>query len=123
MKKHIISILILLIYGTPFAFISMYLDYTQRSMLGYLLMISAYIFLSCIHIFNNNKFIIFLGNIISFVLSYLLANRIPSDGWDGYFKPFWHNDFIIFITILSILLQLFFKILVKKKTKSKETSK
>ncbi|WP_195947882.1 hypothetical protein [Paraclostridium bifermentans] len=43
MKKHIISILILLIYGTPFVFISMYLDYTQRSMLGYLLMISAYI--------------------------------------------------------------------------------
>ncbi|GAA0102848.1 hypothetical protein UT300012_35630 [Paraclostridium bifermentans] len=123
MKKHTISILILLIYGTPFVFISMYLDYTQRSMLGYLLMISAYIFLSCTHIFNNNKFIIFLGNIISFALSYSLANIIPSDGWDGYFKPFWHNDFVIFVTILSILIQLFLKILVKKKTKYKETSK
>lgn len=123
MKKHTISILILLIYGTPFVFISMYLDYTQRSMLGYLLMISAYIFLSCTHIFNNNKFIIFLGNIISFALSYSLANIIPSDGWYGYFKPFWHNDFVIFVTILSILIQLFLKILVKKKTKYKETSK
>ena len=123
MKKHTISILILLIYGTPFVFISMYLDYTQRSMLGYLLMISAYIFLSCTHIFNNNKFIIFLGNIISFALSYSLANIIPSDGWDGYFQPFWHNDFVIFVTILSILIQLFLKILVKKKTKYKETSK
>lgn len=123
MKKYIIRILILLIYGTPFVFISMYLDYTQRSMLGYLLMISAYIFLSCINKFNNNKYIIFLGNIISFVLSYLLADIIPRDGWDGYFKPFWHNDFVIFITILSILLQLFLKILIKKKTKSKETSK
>lgn len=123
MKKHIISILILLIYGTPFVFISMYLDYTQRSMLGYLLMISAYIFLSCIHRFNNNKFIIFLGNIISFALSYSLANRVTSGGWGGYFKPFWPSDFVIFVTILSILIQIFLKNLVKKKTKSKETSK
>lgn len=120
MKKHIISILILLIYGTPFVFISMYLDYTQRSMLGYLLMISAYIFLSCIHRFNNNKFIIFLGNIISFALSYSLANRVTSG---RYFKPFWPSDFVIFVTILSILIQIFLKNLVKKKTKSKETSK
>lgn len=123
MKKHIISILILLIYGTPFVFISMYLDYTQRSMLGYLLMISAYIFLSCIHRFNNNKFIIFLGNIISFALSYSLANRVTSGGWGGYFKPFLPSDFVIFVTILSILIQIFLKNLVKKKTKSKETSK
>lgn len=112
MKKYIISILILLIYGTPFVFISM---------LGYLLMISAYIFLSCIHRFNNNKFIIFLGNIISFTLSYSLANRVTSGGWGGYFKPFWPSDFVIFVTILSILIQIFLKNLVKKKTKSKET--
>lgn len=114
MKKNIVSILILLIYATPFVFISMYLDYTQRSMLGYLIMILAYIFLSCIHKLNNNKYIIFLGNFISFLLSYLLANRVTSGGWGGYFKPFGPSDFVIFITILSILLQLFFKNLVNK---------
>ncbi|GAA0865732.1 hypothetical protein [Paraclostridium tenue] len=115
MKKHIINILILIIYGTPFVFISMYLDYTQRSMLGYFVMISAYIFLSCIHKLNNNKYIIFLGNFISFLLSFLLSNKITSGGWGGYFKPFCPSDFVIFITILSILLQLFLKNLVSKK--------
>lgn len=83
MKKNIISILILLTYSIPFVFISMYLDYTQRSMLGYLVMILVYIFLACIRKLNNNKYIIFLGNFISFSLSYLLANRVPGCVWGG----------------------------------------
>ncbi|TAN65025.1 hypothetical protein WS9_013020 [Paraclostridium sordellii 8483] len=115
MKKYIINIFILLVYGTPFVFISMYLDYTQRSMLGYLFMVSSYIFLSCIPKLNNNKYIFFLGNLISFLLSFLLSNKITSGGWGGYFKPFYPSDFVIFITILSILLQLFLKNLVNKK--------
>lgn len=66
-------------------------------------MILDYIFLSCIHKLNNNKYIIFLGNFISF----LLSNKITSGDWGGYFKPFCPSDFVVFITILSILLQLF----------------
>lgn len=106
MKKTIINILNLILSGVPFIFISMYLDYTKRSMIGYLIMILTYILLASINSAKIKKTIV-LGNLISYSLSYVFIINIPIGPWDGYFKPFSTTDFLIFATVLSILMQLF----------------
>jgi hypothetical protein len=82
-------------------------------------MILAYIFLSCIRKLNNNKNIIFLGNFIS----YLLVYRVSFELWWCYFKLLSPTQLVIWITILSMLLQLFFKNLVNKITRFRKNSK
>ncbi|CEQ11442.1 Uncharacterised protein [[Clostridium] sordellii] len=105
MKRTIINILNLILSGVPFIFISMYLDYTKRSMVGYLIMILAYILLASINSAKVKKTII-LGNLISYSLSYVFIINMPIEPWDGYFKPFSTTDFLMFATALSILMQL-----------------
>ncbi|WP_075809212.1 hypothetical protein [Paraclostridium sordellii] len=105
MKRTIINILNLILSGVPFIFISMYLDYTKRSIIGYLIMILTYILLASINSAKVKKTII-LGNLISYSLSYVFIINMTIGPWDGYFKPFSTTDFLMFATALSILMKL-----------------
>ena len=83
MKRTIINILNLILSGVPFIFISMYLDYTKRSMIGYLIMILTYILLASINSAKVKKTII-LGNLISYSLSYVFIINMPIGPWETY---------------------------------------
>lgn len=115
MKKNILSILILTIYGFPFSFISMYIDFKYGSMIGYGIMITSYVGLVYICKLVKFKNIILLGNLISSIISFVCVSNTPYEIWGYYFNPLTPIKLLILICILAILLQLFIIYLINKK--------
>lgn len=110
MNKNITKIILVALYCFPYAYFSMYIDFTKGSMLGYLFMVLGMSLLA----FMSKRFAIVpfaaLGNILSAVISYIsyrLWSGSLGEGWDyGYFKPLAPNSFIILIIVISLMPQL-----------------
>ena len=92
MRKIVIGILIVCLYCFPFVYFSMYQDFINRSMLGYLIMIVMTSLLAFCGKFLCNSIPFIVGNIVSVVSSFYFIGRMENTlgiGWDGgYFKPF-----------------------------------
>jgi len=84
----------------------MYEDLINSSMIGHGLMIATLIFLIFICKKTHNLHVGALGNIISFIASYLLLTSSTGEKWSYYFKPFTSVGFLIFVSIAIIILQL-----------------
>ncbi|MDQ0206942.1 hypothetical protein [Alkalicoccobacillus murimartini] len=69
MRKVMIGILIVCLYGFPYVFYSMYQDFATTSMSGYLLMIGVTSVLAFSCKFFSYSVFIFLGNIVSLLVS------------------------------------------------------
>lgn len=106
MNKIYFSILIICAYSFPYAFFSMYLDYTKQSMLGYLAMIAATFLLAFVGRLSGNSIAIIIGNILSLLISLYFVNRMGSDWGGGYFKPFTPIQLVIVVSVLNTLPQL-----------------
>ncbi|CAM3841639.1 hypothetical protein [Mesobacillus zeae] len=104
--KTMINILIIGLYCFPFAYFSMYQDFANYSMLGYLLMITATSVLAFICRFFNNSFPLLIGNILSGIISFYFTGEMSgNERWGGYFKPFSDYQLLVFVILFNIIPQ------------------
>ncbi len=105
--RPITGIIILCLYCFPFVYFSMYIDFVNNLMFGYLIMIVSTAILAFISKFFRNSFIIVSGNFLSLLFSlYFTSLLTDNDYWTGYFKPFWPYQLVILVTILNLIPQL-----------------
>ncbi|MFJ6414674.1 hypothetical protein ACIQLG_17985 [Terribacillus saccharophilus] len=115
MKKIIVGILIVCLYCFPFVYNSMYQDFANRSMLGYLLMLMATLLLAFLGKLFSSSIYLIIGNIISVIISFYFINEMSwNEEWGGYFKPLTPNQLLIFASVLFLIPQLFAMRLAKK---------
>lgn len=108
MHKWLIGGLLLIGYCIPFAFLSVYGDATYDTMLLYGLMIASLSVL-CFGVIKSKQFIVaILGNIISFITSYICVQQFHTYKWGWYFKPFTANGLLVVISVIATLVQLLF---------------
>ena len=108
MNKWRIRGVLLIGYGVPFAFLSMYGDVAYGTMLLYAFMIAALSML-CFRVIKSKQFMVVIpGNILSFLTSYLCIQQFYTDKWGWYLKPFTANGLLIAISGIAVLIQLLF---------------
>lgn len=108
MKKiQIIRVLLLIAYCTPFAFLSVNGDATSGTMKFYGLMVVGFAFLCWIALKTKNNVTLYIGNILSFVSSYIGAKLSGLEPMGDYFKPFtsYSYDLIMVISVIAIIIQ------------------
>lgn len=107
MRKIVIGILIVFLYCFPFVYFSMYQDFANHSMLGYLVMIVATSLLAFVGTFFSNPIFLVIGNILSLIISYyFLGEMSGNERWGGYFKPLSPNQLLILVSFLNLIPQL-----------------
>ncbi|MDM5358353.1 hypothetical protein ABIE66_002099 [Peribacillus sp. B2I2] len=107
MKKIGISILIVCLYCFPFVYFSMYQDFANSSMFGYLIMIVATSLLAFFGRIFGNSIPFIIGNIVSGIVSfYFISEMAGNERWGGYFKPLTPNQLLIFVSFLNLIPQL-----------------
>ena len=108
MNKWLIRGLLMLGYGIPFVFLSMYGDAIYDTMLLYALMIVVLVVL-CFSVVRSKQFmIVIFGNLLSFIISYSCLQHFYTDIWGWYFKPFTAKGLLVAISIITTLIQLIF---------------
>ena len=104
-----IKVLMLLLYSIPYGYLAMKGDANSGTMIFYGLMIVGFGILCRTAIRTNNTIILIIGNILSFILSYILTSRyLPSEEWSWYFKPTTPIVLLLLITIVSFIIQIIF---------------
>lgn len=107
MGKIAVNFLILCLYCFPFAYFSMYKDFTDHSMIGYLLMIIITSSVAFWSKYFNKIFIFFIGNILSAIISYYFISNTFCEQWNIYFKPLIPYQLLILVSLLNLIPQLF----------------
>lgn len=106
MKRKNINVLLLSLYCFPFVYFSMHQDFTNGSMIGYLIMIIITSILAFIAKYTDNTHVIVIGNFLSVIISYYFINSVDVIGWDGYFKPLRPQQLLILVSLLNLIPQL-----------------
>ena len=97
-KSWLIRELLLTAYCVPFAFFSVKGDITSGTMVYYGVMIVSFVIL------YRCALIIFIGNILSFMSSYLTAKLSQLDPMEWYCKPFTSHSQIVAISVASLII-------------------
>ncbi|EKN64134.1 hypothetical protein P9E76_10240 [Schinkia azotoformans] len=119
MGKIVIGILIICLYCFPFVYISMDQDYSNHSMLGYLIMIIATSLLAFFGKLFINSLSPIIGNLLSVIISFYFINGMAgNEHWDGYFKPLTPYQLLVLVSFLNLIPQ-FLAINFAKKLKNK----
>ena len=108
--KSFDRIILLFLYCTPFVFLAMNEDATVGSLWFYLVMIIGFGILCYASLLAKSSWIVFVGNILSFISSCIFAWYFQTPKWEYYFKPFLPNTLIIFETVIAFLIQIAFVI-------------
>ena len=119
MKKTVMGIIIVCIYCFPFVYFSMYQDFANGSMLGYLLMIVLTSLLAFFGQFFSSSIPIMIGNILS-VLSSFYFIKTSNEDWRGFFKPLSPYQLLILVSILNLIPQFLAMKFAKIKIKNKK---
>jgi hypothetical protein len=108
MRKLVIGLLIVSLYCFPYVYFSMHQDFTNGTMLGYLLMIVVTSLLAFIgKVFSNSGSLV-IGNILSVLISmYFITEMTGNDRWSGYFKPLTPYQLLIMVSFLNLIPQFF----------------
>ncbi|MEC0090117.1 hypothetical protein [Paenibacillus macquariensis] len=118
-EKLGLNILILGLYGFPFVYFSMYKDFSNGSMIGYLLMLIVVSMVAFFATFIISVTSLIIGNIVSTVLSYYFIHNMTANVlWGSYFSPLMPSQLFILVSILMLIPQLIAIILariIKKK--------
>lgn len=117
MNKKSIKILMLLAYCIPYGYLSMEGDFSSGTMLFYGLMIICLGALVTISIKTKNTIVVIIGNILSFISSYIFISQNQTEDWASYFKPFVPFDLLILITVITFVIQLLFIFRSRRKNK------
>lgn len=120
MKKILIGVLLVILYCFPFVYFSMYQDFANGSMRGYVVMIVVTVFLAYFgKAFSHTLFLI-IGNLLSVIISfYFISEMAGNERWEGYFKPISPYQLLILVSLLNLIPQ-FFAIKATKNHKNKE---
>ncbi|MCM3109644.1 hypothetical protein [Lederbergia lenta] len=82
------NLLFICLYCFPFVYFSMYQDFSNGSMIGYLLMVISTSIIAFFAKYTKNTIAIILGNIISMDISFYFITKMQgNEPWAGYFKP------------------------------------
>lgn len=101
------NLLIICLYCFPFVYISMYKDFENGSMIGYVIMIIITSLLAFFGKLSKHTNALIIGNIASAFVSYYFITTMSGDSrWDGaYFKPFGPTRLLILVTLLNLIPQ------------------
>lgn len=113
MNKMILRILLILIACIPYTFLAVYGDAKYGTMLFYGLMIVGLSLFCWGALKTNNIPIIYIGNILSFFFSYIIAKILRLKAMAYYFKPFTSFSLIIILSIVAIIIQTIY-VLIKR---------
>lgn len=107
MKKSILFLLHFVPYFIPYVYLSMMVDFTYRTIFGYLIMIAMTSFLAFSGKRSRQLLSVFLGNLTSTCFSLWLITRTPDElaPWDGFFKPFDGFHMVIIASVLNFIPQ------------------
>lgn len=119
MNKWISRGLLLIGYGIPFAFLSMYGDASHDTMLLYGVMIAGFGLLSFGVIKTRQFIMVAVGNAFSVASSCLCMQLLYNRRWDGYFKPFTATGLLLVISMAAFLIQLGFVLRAYKRQQTK----
>lgn len=89
----------------PYAFIALYLDASYRSMLGYGVLLLSLAF-ALFELKNANFLMVFLSQLFSYLLSFLLCQYLWTDNWQIYFKPFEASSLSLLIMSICLTIEL-----------------
>ncbi len=70
--------------------------------------------LICLCIMTNNIVIGIIGNIITFLISYLCISNVVTERWSWYFKPFSSLDMLIFISAILLFVEILLWIFIER---------
>lgn len=122
-RKLIITILIVCFYCFPFVYFSMYEDFANGSMIGYVIMIVGTSILAYVSKLFSNTIPFIIGNVLSIIISYYFLYKMEIEfgiSWHrGYFKPFTPYQLLLLVSFLNVIPQFFVMILVNKYKKSR----
>lgn len=104
-KTWLVRVLLLSAYCVPYTFLAINGDATSGTMLFYGVMVAAFSLLCCASIKTNNIMIVIIGNIISFLSSYIAALSGNLEAKSGYFKPFTAQSLLITISAVVTVIQ------------------
>lgn len=108
MRKIVSGILIVCLYCFPFVYFSMYQDFANRSMLGYLIMIVATSLIAFLGKLFSSSNPLIIGNILSVIVSfYFISEMTGNERWGGYFKPLAPYHLLILVSFLNLIPQFF----------------
>ncbi|MDF2065544.1 hypothetical protein [Bacillus sp. Cr_A10] len=97
-----------ILYCFPFVYFSMYQDFANRSMLGYLIMIVVTSLLAFFGKFFSNSIPFIIGNILSVITSfYFIHEMTGNERWNGYFKPLTTYQLLMLVSFLNLIPQFF----------------
>ena len=106
-NKKMIKILILLAYSVPYGYLAMKGDASYGTMIFYGFMIVGFGILYKISIRTNNTLLIIIGNVLSFISSYLFTKmNLSLEEWAWYFKPFTPVSLLLLITGILFVIQI-----------------
>ena len=107
MKKAGLNFLILCLYCFPFGYFSIYTDFTERSMLGYLIMIIITSTIAFGGKYSNNVLSLIIGNILSVIVSYYFLGKVVNDDLRAYIAVVRPHTLLIWVSFLNLIPQLF----------------
>ena len=118
-KTWLIRILLLSAYCVPYTFLAINGDATSGTMLFYGVMVAAFSLLCWGSVKTNNMMIVVIGNIISFLSSYIavLSGDLEAMAW--YFKPFIAQSLLITISVVVTVIQVITVVVYKAKVKKR----
>ena len=117
MNRKLIKALMLLAYCIPYGYLSMKGDLNSGTMIFYGLMIVCLAVLLAVVLKTKNTIVLIVGNILSFISSYIFILQNQTEDWAGYFKPFTPFGLLLLITIVALVIQILFIFSSNKKQK------
>lgn len=107
MNKKLIRFLLVLAYSIPYGYLAMNGDATSGTMIFYGLMVIGFGLLYKVVVRAREPSLLIIGNILSFITSYIFTNRdLPPEEWGWYFKPLTPISLLILITVVSFIIQI-----------------
>lgn len=94
-----------LISIVPSIYLSLLIDYHSQSPIGFILTLISSLFLGFYSKCTNQLKFLFIGNLISFLISYYLCVNLDGS-WDFFYKPFTLQFLVVFLAVLFILPEL-----------------
>jgi len=116
--KSKIIILLLLGYCVPYIFLGMYVDFMIGSIGSYVLAIGAMTALSIYCKKSKYIWVAVVGNILTFISSYLFTAWLATEEWSYYFKAFPATLSTIYFSLAILLIQITVLVVTKEKSKT-----
>ena len=120
-KTWIIRALLLAAYSVPFAFLAVNGDAVSGTMLFYGIMIAGFALLCWGALKTNNVAVLYIGNALSFISSYMAAKLSGLEPMGHYFLPFTSHSLIAAISVAVLIVHTIIVLIYTARKKRGET--